>query len=83
MWAGQSHDLKTTSLTRGEQVVGAAVQPGENDDFDLGDFNGDGDKYLESREIQGGKAAQLFNQLHDVGQGSRLTTLTSVSSRAQ
>lgn len=31
----------------------------ENDDLDLGDFNGGGDKYLESREIWEGKAAQL------------------------
>lgn len=53
--------LKTTRLMRGEQVVGATGSQVRNDDFDLGSFSGDGDKYLESREVEEGKAAQQFN----------------------
>ena len=46
---------KTSRLMHGEQVVGATGSQVRNDDFYLGD---DGDKYLESRESEEGKAAQ-------------------------
>lgn len=46
---------KTSRLMQGEQVVGATGSQVRNDDFYLGD---DGDKYLESRESEEGKAAQ-------------------------
>lgn len=53
--------LKTTRLMCGEQVVGATGSLVRNGDFDLGSFSGDGDKYLESRKFEEGKAAQQFN----------------------
>ena len=46
---------KTSRLMQGEQVVGATGSQVRNDDFYLGD---DGDKYLESRESEEGKATQ-------------------------